>query len=92
MTFSLECIVHIRGVAWGGTLELQSQATRLEGKVATVNRQPYGPITLYGQWPQSSWTLTCQSDREETLPNATFREAKMTCSSAMAYSRFIRHY
>ena len=63
---------------------LHSQATRLEGKVTTVSRQPYGPITLYGQWPLSSWTLTCQPDREETLPNATFREAKMTCSYAMA--------
>ena len=61
-----------------------SQATRLEGKVTTASRQPYGPITLYGQWPLSSWTLTCQPDREETLPNATFREAKMTCSYAMA--------
>ena len=26
---------------------LHSQATRLEGKVTTISRQPYGPITLY---------------------------------------------
>ena len=63
---------------------LHSQATQLEGKVTTASRQTYGPITLYGQWPLLSWTLTCHPDREETLPNVTFHEAKMTCSYAIA--------
>jgi len=25
---------------------------------STVGPPPYGPITLYGLWPLSSWTLT----------------------------------
>ena len=29
--------------------------------------------------------MTGPPSTEKTLPNATFREAKMTCSSAMAY-------
>ena len=61
-------------------------------KVGGNGRPPYGPITLYGQWPLSSWTLTGRPAPDETLPNATFREAKMTCSYAMGCSRFIRHY
>jgi hypothetical protein len=27
-------------------------------KVSTARRPPYGPITLYGPWPQSRWTWT----------------------------------
>jgi hypothetical protein len=27
-------------------------------KVSTARRPPYGPITLYGLWPQSRWTWT----------------------------------
>lgn len=27
-------------------------------KVSTQKRPPYGPITLYGPWPQSRWTWT----------------------------------
>ena len=61
-------------------------------KVSEKGQPPYGPITLYGQWPLSSWTLTGRPFLEKTLPNATFHEAKMTCGSAMPCSRFIRHY
>ena len=61
-------------------------------KVSENGQPPYGPITLYGQWPLSSWTLTGCPVLEKTLPNATFHEAKMTCGSAMPCSRFIRHY
>lgn len=30
-------------------------------KVSTAEQPPYGPITLYGPWPQSRWTLTGRS-------------------------------
>ena len=62
------------------------------GKVSENGQLPDGPVTLYGQRPVSSWTLTGRLVLEKTLPSATFHEAKMTCSSAMPYSRFIRRY
>ena len=30
-------------------------------KVSTARQPPYGPITLYGPWPQSRWTWTGRS-------------------------------
>ena len=52
----------------------------------------YGPITLYGPWPQSERTWTGRNARVIALPNTTFRAAGMAGGSALGSARFIRHY
>ena len=61
-------------------------------KVSATGRPPYGPITLYGSWPQSRWTWTGPPSREMTLPHTTFRATEMAGSSVLGSARFIRHY
>ena len=61
-------------------------------KVSAARRPSYGPITLYGPWPQSRWTWTGRSSGEETLPNTTFRATATAGSSVLGSARFIRHY
>ncbi len=41
-------------------------------EVSAKNRSPYGPITLYGPWPQSRWTWTDQKNarRPSQTPHA----------------------
>ncbi len=61
-------------------------------KASAARRPPYGPITLYGPWPQSRWTLTGRQAATKTLPNTTFRATEKAGSSVLGSARFIRHY
>lgn len=47
-------------------------------KVSAPRQPPYGPITLYGPWPQSRWTWTGRRDarRLSRTPHSTRQECR----------------
>ena len=81
----------LRGVYLALWAALSSNPTLGRDQQSQIS-PPYGPITLCGLWPLSSWTLTGVCALEEILPNATFRMTCMASSSALGYSHFTRRY
>ncbi len=61
-------------------------------EASAVVPPPYGPITLYGPWPQSRWTWTGgpTARRLSRTPHAA--RPVRAGSSVLGSARFIRHY
>ena len=72
--------------------ELHSQATRLWGKsqrAATAALRAYHPLRAVAPVKVD---LSWPSQREEALPNTTFRATEVAGGSVLGSARFIRHY
>ena len=61
-------------------------------KASATLPPPYGPITLYGPWPQSRWTWTGRSDARRLSQTPHSARSARAGGSVLGSARFIRHY
>ena len=84
----------IFSLTWSLPRALSCTPKQLDSReeVSAPERPSYGPITLYGPWPQSRWTWTGRSDTREDFPEHYIPRDAHIGSSVLGSARFIRHY